>query len=63
MLLVIYNHALHGRQEIICNDLEKKEDRLCAKNIHGVTFQTLEGNRIESVQICPENKLEERKCK
>jgi hypothetical protein len=49
MLVVKYNHPLHGEQNIKCKDLLNKEGVLHARNIHGVTFQTLEPNRIVSV--------------
>lgn len=49
MLIINYKHPLHGEQKIKCNELISKEGVLHAKNIHGVTFQTLEPNRILSI--------------
>jgi len=50
MIQVIYNHELHGTQEIRCHELVKKEGVLHAKNIHGVTFQTLKPERIHQIE-------------
>lgn len=49
MLTINYKHALHGEQLIKCKELISKEGFLHAKNIHGVTFQTLEPNKILSI--------------
>lgn len=49
MLIVKYRHPLHGVQEIKCKELINKEEVIHAKNIHGVTFQTLEPSRIQCV--------------
>lgn len=55
MLIIQYNHPLHGEQELKCKELRKKDGLLHVKNKHGVTFQTLDANRIYSV-VCVEDK-------
>lgn len=51
MLFVVYFHELYGIQEIQCKELIQKDNLLHAINIHGVTFQTLNPNRIISVSF------------
>lgn len=46
MIIIKYNHELHGPQEIKCKDLINKEGLLLVRNSHGVTFQILEPSRI-----------------
>lgn len=54
MLIIKYKHPLHGEQTIKCSKLISKEGTLHARNIHNVTFQTLEPNRIVSVEYTKE---------
>lgn len=56
MLLVQYQHPLHGLQEISCHTLVKTEEGLHAKNIHGATFQLLDETHVMSVSTKEETK-------
>lgn len=50
MIEIIYRHPLHGEQTLRCKELVNKDGVLHVVNIHGVTFQTIDGNRILSVK-------------
>lgn len=60
MLLVEYHHPLHGIQILRPSRLshyissESGKPYLKAENIHGVTFQLLEPERIKSIEALTE---------
>lgn len=49
MLIIQYKHPLHGKQNIQCHELKNIEGVLHVKNVHGVTFQTIEATRIDHI--------------
>jgi hypothetical protein len=57
MLVVQYKHPLHGLQTIKCPNLINKDGIIHARNIHGVTFQTLEPSRILTVELIEELRM------
>lgn len=52
MLVLHYQHPMHGKQVITCHQIIKLDGSVHVKNIHGVTFQIIDADRI--TQITPE---------
>lgn len=52
MLELHYQHPMHGLQIIKCHQIIKVDGSVHVKNIHGVTFQVIDAERI--AQITPE---------
>lgn len=50
MLLVTYKHPLHGKQELPCKKLEMRDGQMHVVNVHGVTYQVIDPDRIMKVQ-------------
>lgn len=49
MLELHYHHPMHGKQVIKCHKIIELDGKVHVKNIHGVTFQLIDADRIKEI--------------